>query len=300
MSKENISKIYEEFSVNLDGNALVFFFNSGMCLNRIPSSRPGMHTHYHHELFAVFRGEMRIVTERGIETVTAGETVIIPRGLVHRPEYSDDIFRANMAFLNSDESCASPLDKMLSAVSDRGGIIKYSSPYILEAIDRVLSYYHGDFDYKSTLIGGCLEELAALLCQNGSRGGDEDCKGFSDSRNYRRYIISATFDSAFVTSSYPIVPPTLEELCKRLHLSAKQTERTVKSLYGRTFGEQLLYLKMEKARELLRTTDMTVNKISVAIGYSSTKNFFSAFKKQFGMTPKEYKNRLTVAAERQS
>jgi AraC-like DNA-binding protein len=46
---------------------------------------------------------------------------------------------------------------------------------------------------------------------------------------------------------------------------------------------------MEKARELLEKTDMTVNKISVAVGYSSTRSFFAAFKSTYGMTPSQYR-----------
>lgn len=282
------SEIYEEYSVDLDECTIVFFFNSGLCLNRAPTKTAEMHTHYHHELFTVLRGEMKIATEQGNDVVSPGETVLIPAGLSHRPEYSEDIFRVNMGFVNSDESpIPSPLDKILSERAEPDSIIHYTSPHILQAIDRMLNYIHGDFDFKSNLIKGCLEELAALLCQNGANIGG--FKGLSDSRNYRRYIISATFDRAFATCNFPIVAPTLENLSKRLHLSTRQTERAIKSIYGRTFCEQVLYLKMEKARELLEKTDMTVNKISSAIGYSSTRSFFSAFKTAYGMTPSQYR-----------
>lgn len=287
------SEIYEEYSVNLDGSNIVFFFNSGLCLNRAPTKTTEMHTHYHHELFTVLRGEMKLATEKGNETISLGETVLIPAGLAHRPEYSEDIFRVNMGFINSDENTIlSPLDKLLSENADSSSIIRYTSPHILQAIDRMLNYVHGDFDFKSNLIKGCLEELAALLCQNGANIGD-GFKGLSDSKNYRRYIISATFDRAFATGTFPIVAPNLENLSKRLHLSTRQTERAIKSIYGRTFCQQVLYLKMEKARELLEKTDMTVNKISAAIGYSSTRSFFSAFKTAYGMTPSQYKKKGT-------
>ena len=282
------SEIYEEYSVALDGVNIVFFFNSGMCLNRTPTKTAEMHTHYHHELFAVFRGEMKITTEQDSDIITAGETVLIPAGLVHRPEYSEDIFRVNIGFVNSDDNTASsPLDKILS--DDPNCIIHYTSPHILQSIDRILNYFHGDFDFKRSLIKGCLEELAALLCQSGANA-NGSLKELSDSRNYRRYTISATFDRAFTTCTFPIVAPTLENLSKRLHLSERQTERIIKSIYGRTFCEQVLYLKMEKARELLEKTDMTVSEISAAIGYSSTRSFFSAFKTAFGVTPSQYRN----------
>ena len=287
------SEIYEEYSINFDGGDIVFFFNSGLCLNRIPVRVPEMHTHYHHELFTVFRGEMKITTEQGTDIITAGETVIIPAGVAHRPEYSNDIFRANLAFAKSDgEAVLSPLHKMVEGFSNSGHIVRYTSLCILRAVDRILNYVHGDFKFKTGLVKGCLEELAALLCQDGAYMNDRNLKKSSDSNNYRRYIISATFDKAFTTRTFPIVAPTLEELSRRLHLSKKQTERMVKSIFGRTFGEHVIYLKMKKAQELLYTTDMPVNKISVAIGYSSTRSFFLAFKRNFGMTPGQYRKSI--------
>lgn len=288
---DNASEVYEEYSVNLDGANIIFFFNSGLCLNHAPTKAPEMHKHYHHELFTVVRGEMKITTEQGTNVISSGETVLIPAGLAHKPEYSDDIFRVNMAFISSDENTASsPLDKMLSKSADSVFVVRYTNPHILQAIDRILNYIHGDFDFKNSLIKGCLEELAALLCQNGASSG---FKGLSDSRNYRRYIISATFDRAFTTRTFPIVAPNLKKLSESLHLSVKQTERIIKSIYGRTFCEQVLYLKMETARELLEKTDMTVNKISAAVGYSSTRSFFAAFKETYGTTPSQYRKSCT-------
>ena len=149
------SEIYEEYSVNLNGSNIIFFFNSGLCLNRAPDKTTEMHTHYHHELFAVFRGAMKITTEQGTDTVSSGETVLIPAGLAHRPEYSEDIFRVNIAFVNSDENTVfSPLDKIISEKADSGCMIHYTSPHILRAIDRILNYVHGDFDFKNSLIKG--------------------------------------------------------------------------------------------------------------------------------------------------
>jgi len=292
MPENKVSEIYEEYSVHIDSTTVVFFFNSGLCLNHLPLRKPKVHTHYHNELFTVFRGKMYITTEQGTETISAGETVLIPAGLAHKTEYSDNIIRATMGFVNPEgDSLLSPFHRIISEMSDSGRIIRYTNAYISQSVDRILSYVHGDFKFRDVLIKGCIQEIAALLCQNGASTDHDSLQNTSDSRNYRRYIISETFERAFLVRGFPLVFPTLEDLGRQLHLSRRQTEREVKAMYGRTFSEQIFYLKMKKAQELLSDTDMSANSISSAVGYSSTRNFFLAFKKYFGMTPGEYRER---------
>ena len=97
------------------------------------------------------------------------------------------------------------------------------------------------------------------------------------------------FEDAFSPIRHSSAVPTLKSVSEKLHLSEKQTERMIKSFFGRSFGEQVSYMRMTRAKELLETTDMKVNAISSAVGYSVTRSFFGAFKKTYGMTPNEYR-----------
>jgi two-component system response regulator YesN len=47
---------------------------------------------------------------------------------------------------------------------------------------------------------------------------------------------------------------------------------------------------MERARELLSTTDLTVGQVSDAIGFTNDGYFYKAFKRQHGITPAEYRH----------
>ena len=46
---------------------------------------------------------------------------------------------------------------------------------------------------------------------------------------------------------------------------------------------------MEHAAELLRGTHLSVTEIAAACGIENSSYFYTLFKKQFGMTPNEYK-----------
>ena len=47
---------------------------------------------------------------------------------------------------------------------------------------------------------------------------------------------------------------------------------------------------MNRAKELLKTTNLRISEISDALGYDYYFNFTKLFKKEVGMTPKEYRN----------
>ena len=63
---------------------------------------------------------------------------------------------------------------------------------------------------------------------------------------------------------------------------------------GKTFTEYLTALRLDKARELLRTTDKRTSQIALDVGYNDAHYFSYLFKKNTGMTPGEYRS----AAER--
>ena len=57
---------------------------------------------------------------------------------------------------------------------------------------------------------------------------------------------------------------------------------------GRKFTEILLEKRMERAVLLMKNTSLSLEEISVLLGYSNHSNFYKAFKEYYGMTPREY------------
>jgi two-component system response regulator YesN len=52
-------------------------------------------------------------------------------------------------------------------------------------------------------------------------------------------------------------------------------------------------LRMEKAKDLLETTDLSIKAIAISVGYKGNNNFSAAFKQHFRVTPSEHRNAMT-------
>lgn len=71
----------------------------------------------------------------------------------------------------------------------------------------------------------------------------------------------------------------LSTLANLLHLSERQTERLVVQYTGNSFREELCQVRITMAKELLKTTDMSLGEICRYVGYRSYAGFWKAMKK---------------------
>ena len=81
------------------------------------------------------------------------------------------------------------------------------------------------------------------------------------------------------------------ELAKRLHISKFYLCHLFKSKTGTTISEYILLKRLAEAKRLLHESGDKISDIAVGLGFSSFSYFCAVFKKKFGMTPKEYRNR---------
>lgn len=58
---------------------------------------------------------------------------------------------------------------------------------------------------------------------------------------------------------------------------------------GKNFIEYLTDVRMEKAKELLRNSSKSIKEICLEVGYADSSYFSRIFKKNVGVSPKEYK-----------
>lgn len=83
----------------------------------------------------------------------------------------------------------------------------------------------------------------------------------------------------------------LAEVAALVHVTSFTLRRIFKRQYGTSLSDFVLQVKMEKAKELLVTTNNTIQMIAEALGYVEGNNFQKRFKKVTGMTPGEWRKK---------
>ena len=83
-------------------------------------------------------------------------------------------------------------------------------------------------------------------------------------------------------------PPGLHELAKMVGLNIKKLKTGFKEYYGLPVFTFLLNYKMELAKKLLQEQQLNVNEIASKLGYSTSSHFIAAFKRKYGITPKQF------------
>ncbi len=82
---------------------------------------------------------------------------------------------------------------------------------------------------------------------------------------------------------------SLNRVAKEVNISPNYLSAVFSQEMGTTFVEYLTAKRMEKARELLRNSDLRSGEIATAVGYKDSHYFSFLFKKTQGCTPRDYR-----------
>ncbi|MEM9217730.1 MAG: helix-turn-helix transcriptional regulator [Cyanobacteria bacterium P01_F01_bin.150] len=88
-----------------------------------------------------------------------------------------------------------------------------------------------------------------------------------------------------------VTPPSVEDLSKQLGINERSLQEGFRELFGTTVFGVLHNDRMEHARQLLETQEMNIGAIANMVGISHRGYFAKAFKRKFGITPREYSKR---------
>lgn len=87
-------------------------------------------------------------------------------------------------------------------------------------------------------------------------------------------------------------PLTLDDLAAAAMFSKFHFSRVFLVTTGVSPGRFLAALRLQRAKELLLTTDWNVVDIGMSVGYNSVGTFSSRFRRSVGLSPTEYRGRL--------
>ena len=161
------------------------------------------------------------------------------------------------------------------------------SPSTAIVLNQLINY-NLNSTIKSLYFKGKAYELLSLYFNRGEDANIEQCPFLVDESN-----VVKIRQAKDIMIDRILEPPTLTALASEIDLSLKKLKEGFKQIYGTTVFGFLFDYKMEVARKLLESGTHNVNEVGLKVGYSTASHFISAFKKQYGTTPKKYIQSLT-------
>lgn len=94
----------------------------------------------------------------------------------------------------------------------------------------------------------------------------------------------------YIDEKYQDSELNINTICNHLHISQAYFSYIFKKDTQTTFVTYLTHMRMTKAKELLRNTNMKTFLIAEKVGFSESNYFSYCFKKNLGQSPSEYRN----------
>ena len=163
-----------------------------------------------------------------------------------------------------------------------------SDPKELLAFDRLLSRYiqsYVDQDAASEMQGYSIvfELLARLDAQTRRQAREITAK---KDKYIHYYVMKA---DAILRQSFS-KRITLQAIAAELGITPSYLSAIYRRAMGVSFSERLCALRMERAKELLTSTALSVSSIAEQVGFCDESNLRKSFKQYFGMGLREYRN----------
>lgn len=106
----------------------------------------------------------------------------------------------------------------------------------------------------------------------------------------KQHSVAKAFEAEeFIAEHFAEPDVSLTRLCRALSVSKSYFSPVFKAQTGMTFVEYLTRLRMERAQELLTSTDLKSYEIAERTGFVDAHYFSLTFRKQVGVTPTEFR-----------
>ncbi len=108
---------------------------------------------------------------------------------------------------------------------------------------------------------------------------------------------AAVFKAAGILQDNLAAPPRLPDLARQVGMSHSSLNKGFHHHFGTTVYGYLRRLRLEKARQLLCDSHITITDTAFTVGYESLPSFSRAFSIHFGICPRRFLSALRNAPD---
>lgn len=256
-----------------------------------------MHTHNFFEINYVFSGTCYMVFENEKRCLSAGDICIIAPGSRHDITFDDDTIAVSLMIrqntfertffqlLAQEDLMASFFRGILYSNTENANYMFFSTgtdhPDVKNTIKDIFMECYDTDIYSNACATSRMHLLFALLLRRFSHtiqiyDTEKSIAGRSDFTQILLYI-QKNFTSV-----------SLNSLAETFHYNPSYLSSIVKKNTGRNLSDIIINLRMSKASDLLKNTDLKVTEVATLVGYDSTDHFSRLFKRTYGMSPGQY------------
>lgn len=171
----------------------------------------------------------------------------------------------------------------------------YVGSYNLKIADKVqqLNAISEKGIARRLMIEGLVHMILALEIQQHT----DDLKNseYKDSSLTTREMEVIQELSLFV-NNYPDKQLSVTYLCKKGGLSPSKLQTGFKLMHGTTVTDYIRDVRIRKAEDLIKNTDLNISEVVYSIGFISRSYFSKIFKAKYNCSPKEYKDKQRTFA----
>ena len=264
------------------GKRACFDLGIGIC-----STEP--HFHDCVEIVYMKSGTMRLFLDCEWVTVAEGDTVLIPPGCIHSTSCRDENAQRAVVGFYSSLICDATADEraelmpFLSAKFNTGCVISQKNSADIadhfgtlidhssrkEGVDTLLLYSEVVAIYRAFYLKWKKEGMAMGL-------------GHTP-------LVSAILD--YVRTNFHL-SISAASTAGKMNISYSYMARLLSESLGYGFCELLLLTRIDAAKKLLTSTDLSVTDVGYECGFSTTSAFIESFRKKTGKTPLAYRKTL--------
>lgn len=239
------------------------------------------HEHSHPEFIFVSNGSGRFETKENQYPIKTGDLIICSKEFTHS-EYLFDIEGSNIYHLGFTRTLISGMNED-EIINEPFCIIHTGDHFDL--IKTCFGSLLAESEHKQICGKTVEEDLLRVLLIFALRLAVYDI-GMAYMSNRTYFEAKEYFDKNFINIK------SIEEVCIALNINKFYLTHIFKEQLGMPPIKYLLTKRMEKAKQLLLSSNLSVSDVAAKCGYLDTAYFCRVFRKFEGTTPLQYKIRM--------
>ncbi len=241
-----------------------------------------------HSVVYVLNGQKKWITPAGEYLVEADQSIFVRKGAFRNQQYFEESFCVLMFFMKDDfiRNCMeSDVGKEIP------GLKKVEHPdmvYRIHVGESLQVLYHSFFSYlkhpektPQKIIELKFREMLMNICL------DPENRQVRDVLYTLSQNAGGTLEQ--VMEEQYIYNLNVEDFARLCGKSISSFKRAFKQAYNTTPSKWLLSKRLNLAREMMLSTDLTIQQICYDCGFESDSHFVRSFKSAFGLTPNNWR-----------